>query len=169
MSSPSAVIGRERPGTRTSPPLLTRRRLAMMRAAYGFMGIGLAIVKWPQVVSPDPGRLLAQGVVDSLLTALSLLALLGLWHPIRMLLVLVFEVMWKLLWLASVALPAIVAGTTDAAMRDVIVSCALALPVLIAVPWRFAWRRYLSSERPAGSPAADPTTSTPTTTLEESP
>lgn len=149
MSSPTGVIGRQRRSApSSSPPLLTPRRLAMMRAAYGFMGVGLAIVKWPQVVSPDPGRLLAQGVVDSLLTALSLLALLGLWHPIRMLLVLVFEVTWKLLWLTSVALPAIVAGTTDAAMRDVIVNCALALPILIAVPWRFVWRQYISKRSP---------------------
>lgn len=120
-------------------------RLNTMRAAYALIGIGLALVKWPLVLDPDADRVLAQGVVDTLLTALSVLALSGLRHPVRMLPVLLFEVMWKLLWLSTVALPAVVAGTTDAAMRDVIVNCALVVPVILVVPWRFAWRQYVSA------------------------
>ena len=39
-----------------------------------------------------------------MLTAMSVLALLGPRHPIRMLPVLLFEALWKLIWLSLVAL-----------------------------------------------------------------
>jgi hypothetical protein len=56
-----------------------------MRVGYAFMGVGLAIVKWPVPIQ-DVGSLpVMDGVVICLLTAMSLLAFLGLRYPARML------------------------------------------------------------------------------------
>ena len=53
------------------------------------------------------------GVVDCLLTALSLLAFLGLRYPTRMLPVLIFETVWKIIWLSVVGIPAVLEGNVD--------------------------------------------------------
>jgi hypothetical protein len=81
---------------------LSPRRLNIMRFGYAFMGVGLAIVKWPILVQNAPSLPVFEGVVACLLTAMSLLAFLGLRYPVRMLPILLFEVIWKVIWIGSV-------------------------------------------------------------------
>ena len=121
---------------------LSLTRLHLMRGGYLLMGVGLALVKWPLL--PDAAGLpLYEGVVLCMLTALSLLALLGLRRPVAMLPVLLFESVWKLLWLGLVALPRAMAGDLDAATTELLVNCSLVVVVLVAVPWRHVWRAYV--------------------------
>src|SRR5687768_9071121 len=62
---------------------LSLTRLYAMRAGYGLMVVGLALVKWPQL--PDAHtKPLYDGVSLMLLTAMSLLALLGLRYPVKL-------------------------------------------------------------------------------------
>lgn len=125
---------------------LSLARLNLLRMGYGFMGVGLLLTKWPIILDPPDAWPLAQSVVDSILAAMSLLALLGLRYPTRMLPVLLLESAWKLVWLTAVALPAARGGTVDPAMADVILSCALVVVILAVVPWRYAWRSFVSAE-----------------------
>jgi hypothetical protein len=118
-------------------------RLNLMRIGYAVMGVGLAVVKWTVVVGYDRSMPLFEGVVAVLLTAMSLLAFLGLRYPVRLLPILLFESLWKLSWLAVVALPAAVAGDVDAAMSEVIVNCSLVVVIAAVVPWRYVWRHYV--------------------------
>jgi hypothetical protein len=85
-----------------------------MRVGYLLMGVGLALVQWPLL--PSAGSLpLHQGVTLCLLTAMSLLAFLGLRYPVKLLPVLLFEAAWKILWLALVAVPRTISGDIDPA------------------------------------------------------
>jgi hypothetical protein len=52
-----------------------------------------------------------EGVAACLLTAMALPALLGLRYPVRLLPILLFESLWKLIWLSVVALPKMVLTT----------------------------------------------------------
>src|SRR3712207_1914782 len=105
-------------------------RLNLMRIGYALMGFGLAVVRWPDVIAYDRSMPLYEGVVAVLLTAMSLLALLGLRYPVRLLPVLLFESLWKLIWLGVVALPAALAGEVDAAMAEIAVTCSLVVVIL---------------------------------------
>jgi hypothetical protein len=118
-------------------------RLNLMRVGYAVMGVGLAMVKWPVVIGYDRSMPLFEGVVAVLLTAMSLLAFLGLRYPVRLLPILLFESLWKLIWLAVVALPAGLAGDVDAATRELIVNCSLVVIIVAVVPWRHVWQRYV--------------------------
>ena len=118
-------------------------RLHAMRVGYAFMGVGLAIVKWPLVINYDQSFPLFEGVVAVLLTAMSLLAFLGLRYPVRLLPILVFECLWKLIWLGVVALPAAAAGSVDTAMSKVLVNCLFVVVILAVVPWGYVWRHYV--------------------------
>ena len=121
-------------------------RLHAMRVGYAFMGIGLALVKWPQVINHAQSLPLFEGVEAVLLTAMSLLAFLGLRYPVRLLPILLFECLWKLIWLGVVALPAVAAGSVDQAMSTVIVNCSLVVIVLAVVPWRYVWQHYVAAK-----------------------
>jgi hypothetical protein len=126
----------------TSPAELSLTRLHLMRAGYLLMGLGLALRKWPQL--PDAHTLpLYEGVTLCLLTAMSLLALLGLRFPVRMLPVLLFEVIWKVLWLSLVALPDAVSGTLVNQTATVAVNCSLVVVIIAVTPWAYVVRTYL--------------------------
>jgi hypothetical protein len=73
-------------------------RLYLLRAMYVFVFVGLAIVKWPGIFNPPPGLSNTGSVVGSVLLAISLLAVLGIRHPLKMLPLLFFEFLWKAIW-----------------------------------------------------------------------
>lgn len=128
-----------------APGELSAARVAALRAAYLLVGVGLAVVKWPLL--PGAHELpLYEGVTLCLLVALSLLALLGVRFPERLLPVLVLETLWKVLWLSVIALPEALSGGLDADTRSAVVSCALVVPVALAVPWRHIALRWLRTE-----------------------
>jgi len=139
MNPPQEVISR--PSTPAAE--LSVRSLNVMRIGYAFMGIGLAIVKWPLLVNNARSLPLWEGVVVCLLTAMSLLAFLGLRYPVRMLPILLFEVIWKLIWIATIAIPHLVSHDLDSATRAVLVNCSFVVVIIAVVPWRFAWRHYV--------------------------
>ncbi|HSK54801.1 MAG TPA: hypothetical protein VK908_06065 [Jiangellales bacterium] len=128
--------------TPTTATDLSLTRLHLMRAGYLLMGVGLALVKWPLLPEAD-AMPLYEGVTLCLLAALSLLAFLGLRHPVKLLPLLLFESAWKLLWLSLVALPKAVSGGLDAATTETLVSCSLVVVILAVTPWRYVWRKYL--------------------------
>ncbi|MDR7083720.1 hypothetical protein J2X01_003015 [Arthrobacter ginsengisoli] len=118
-------------------------RLHLMRAGYALMGFGLAVFRWPEYLNHPEPWLLHEGVVACLLTAMSLLAFLGLRYPVQLLPLLLFESAWKLIWLSLVAVPGLMAGDVDEATGKVLVSCSLVVVVLAVTPWRFVWQQYV--------------------------
>jgi hypothetical protein len=130
------------PAAPPTSPTLSLTRLHLMRAGYLLMGVGLAIVKWPLLADADSLPLF-EGVTLCLLTAMSLLAFLGLRYPVKLLPVLLFESAWKLLWLSLVALPRATAGDLDTATTEVLVNCSLVVVILAVTPWGYVWRTYV--------------------------
>ena len=129
----------------TAPPTepdLSLTRLHLMRAGYLLMGVGLALLKWPQLGDAQ-GLPLYEGVTLCLLTAMSLLAFLGLRYPVKLLPVLLFESAWKLLWLALVALPKATTSDLDPATTQTVISCSLVVVILAVTPWPYVWRNYV--------------------------
>jgi hypothetical protein len=88
------------------------------------------------------------GVVIAFLSAMGLVAAIGLLSPVRMLPLLVLEIAWKTVWVVAVALPNLVAGTFDDGMAATLFACAWALPFLFIVPWRHITRAYFASAEP---------------------
>ncbi len=122
---------------------LSTRRLNVMRFGYAFMVVGLAIVRWPRLLQDAPSLPVMEGVVTCLLTAMSLLALLGLRYPARMLPILLFEVTWKVMWIGVIAVPQLVAGDMSATTREVLFSCSFVVVIIAVIPWGYAWRRFV--------------------------
>jgi len=121
--------------------VLSTRRLNVMRFGYAFMGVGLVIVKWPLLLDA-PSLPVMDGVVTCLLTAMSLLAFLGLRYPSQLLPILLFEVAWKVLWIVAIGVPHLVSGDMNAETREVLFNCSFVVVIIAVIPWGYAWRRY---------------------------
>ena len=101
-----------------------------------------------------------------MLGAVLVLAAIGLRHPLRMLPLLVFELVWKSIWLLAFWLPASRAGVLDAAMRASLIDCVFGVALaLVVIPWRYVfdtyvrgagepWRRRAASSSPAAAGSA---------------
>jgi len=119
-------------------------RLYLLRAAYLFTAGGLVVFIWPGIIEHRLSLPLMTGVGWSMLGAVSILAAFGLRYPLQMLPVLLFEIIWKVIWLAAFALPLWRAGRVDADTAQSIVECALAVILVIAIPWPYVFRHYLA-------------------------
>ncbi len=110
------------------------------------MVVGLALVKWPLIIQGTVATMpVFEGVVAVLLTAMSLLAIIGLRHPVRMLPLLVMESAWKVIWVAVVGVPALMAGDMSPAMSSVFFSVAFGSVILVVTPWDYVWKQYISA------------------------
>lgn len=111
-------------------------RMALLRGCYLLMLAGLGLTVWPSIILESASLPLMDGVVNAVLGALALLSLLGLWAPLKMLPLLVFEVSWKLIWALSVAVPRALDGALDTGTIETLFASALAIPFVFIIPWR---------------------------------
>lgn len=84
-------------------PQVSPGRLWALRALSLLLAGGLGAVIWPSLLAPSHAAPNATTVVQALLGALGMLALIGLRHPLQMLPVLLFEFLWKLIWVCAIA------------------------------------------------------------------
>ena len=130
------------------PTQVSLWQLNLLRVGYLVMGGGLAVVKWPLLFNHGPWELKA-GTVQCMLVAMSVLALMGLRYPLRMLPILLFEVGWKLIWLGVVALPLWKDNQLEGATREQAVTVLLVVIIIAVIPWRHVLTQYVMA---AGDP-----------------
>src|SRR3954462_698356 len=117
-------------------------RRNLMRVGYLVMGGGLAVTKWPQLGDHATWEL-KEGTVVCMLVAMSVLALLGLRYPVRMLPILLFEVAWKLIWLGLVALPMWSVDKLEGAARSQAGAVLWVALIIAVVPWGHVVTQYV--------------------------
>ncbi|HVF36068.1 MAG TPA: hypothetical protein VND91_12165 [Candidatus Saccharimonadia bacterium] len=118
-------------------------RLYFLRATYLLVAVGLALTIWPLLLEP-PGRVEHfLGVVRAFLSAMGLLALLGIRYPLQMLPLLLLELAWKVVWVFVYGLPQSSTGELDGPERETLVACLMGVIVLVAIPWRYVFEQYV--------------------------
>ena len=117
-------------------------QLNLLRVGYLVMGVCLAVIKWPLLFNHEPWGL-AEGTKECLLIAMSVLALLGIRYPLRMLPILLFEVSWKLLWLGVVALPLWSDNQLEGATRTQAGAVLWVVIIVAVIPWRHVLVQYV--------------------------
>ncbi|HUG97565.1 MAG TPA: hypothetical protein VMQ83_00130 [Gammaproteobacteria bacterium] len=121
-------------------------RLYLLRAMYLLIAVGLGILIWPGILVPGDNVSHMGSVVRSMLGALALVALLGLRYPIKMLPMLLFEFIWKVIWVVAFALSPWLTGELDAARQQTLFDCLLGIVLVpIVVPWGYVYRHYVKA------------------------
>lgn len=128
--------------TETTNGDLPAWRLNALRAAYLLIIVGLGVQVWPGIALRHSSWELMEGVVQCMLGGLSLLALLGLRHPLRMLPLLMWEIVWKALWLALVFAPKWAGGQVDESTAATAFACLMAVVFPIVIPWGYVARTF---------------------------
>jgi hypothetical protein len=137
-----AMTGRPEVGGACVSAQVSLWQLNLLRVGYLVMGGGLAVVKWPLLFNHGPWELKA-GTVQCMLVAMSVLALMGLRHPLRMLPILLFEVAWKLTWLGVIALPLWLDNKLDGATGEQAGWVLWVVIIIAVIPWRHALTQYV--------------------------
>lgn len=124
-------------------PELAIWRANLLRTGYLLLILGLGLTVWPSILDPAKTWAPDRGIIVAMLGALSLLALIGLRHPLRMVPLLFWEITWKALWLVRVALPLWKAGRLDAAAAQTAMECLMAVLIALVIPWDHVLRPYV--------------------------
>ncbi len=118
-------------------------RLYILRGMYALMALGLGVTIWPKILAPGDATHMG-GVVRSMLGALALLALWGLRYPVKMLPMLLFEFLWKVIWVVAFALSPWLNGRLDAPRQETLYECLLGVVLLpLVIPWGYVFRHYV--------------------------
>jgi hypothetical protein len=137
-----AMTGRPDVGGARAAAQVSLWQLNLLRVGYLVMGGGLAVVKWPLLFNHGPWEL-KEGTVECMLVAMSVLALIGLRYPLRMLPILLFEVGWKLTWLGVIAVPLWLDNKLDGATREQTGAVLWVVIIIAVIPWRLVFTQYV--------------------------
>ncbi|HXH27766.1 MAG TPA: hypothetical protein VNL37_01905 [Candidatus Polarisedimenticolia bacterium] len=139
-------------------------RLYLLRGTYLLIVVGLGTTIWPGILHPPSDLPHMNGVVRSLLGGVSLLAVLGIRYPLKMLPLLFFELVWKSIWILAFGLPLWSAGRLDPNTAETFKACLMGLVLFpLVIPWGYVFAHYLKAvgdrwgRRPTpGAPQAEP-------------
>lgn len=127
-------------------PEVSTFRLYLLRAGYLIIALGLVVMIWPAIIRPPENLSHMGAVVRSLLGAVSLLAVLGIRYPLKLLPLLFFELLWKTIWVLAYGLRLWSADRLEPAMRETLDECIFGIIlVLIVTPWGYALKHYLKA------------------------
>ena len=118
-------------------------RLYLLRATYALLALAEGAIQLP-LFFHHPHWTLPSGAVHCFLLALALLAGVGVRYPLQMLPLLVYEILWKFIWLAGIALPLWLADQIDAETRQAFFEIGPVVVLIPIIPWRYIFRNYVS-------------------------
>ena len=118
-------------------------RLYTLRIAYLIMAGGLGIFIWPSVIRHSNQFAIAHGAEAAMLGGLGAIAALGLRYPVQMLPVLLFEVLWKAIYLIAFAYPMWSAHQITPSMAENITAVSMVVILLPLIPWRYVVTHYI--------------------------
>ena len=122
---------------------LSLGRLYALRATYLLLVVGLGSTVWPGILHHERQWELMQGVETCLLGGVAVMAVFGLRYPVRMLPLLLFEFVWKSIWLLIVAAPLWLGRRMDAETSAIASACLMGVIFPIVIPWPYVVRNYL--------------------------
>ncbi len=128
---------------------ILRINIYLLRLLYVLMFFVLGKITWTHVLTHRGPWEPMNAVAWCVWTAFATLAGIGIFHPVKMLPIVLLEIFYKVLWLILVAYPLWSKGMLAGSSADEITSQFLwvILPV-VAVPWRYVLVNYFYKPGP---------------------
>ncbi len=119
-------------------------RLYLLRAMYALIAVGLGVTLLPSVITTSGNYANSDTVIDAILLGFSLMALLGIRYPLKMLPVLLLELTWKTIWLLVFALPMHLNQELDQYAIETVFACGMGVVLTpLVIPWRYVMNHYI--------------------------
>lgn len=123
---------------------VSRINIYLLRALFGLMAVFLGAESWTYIAEFSGAWDPAAAAAWCMWAGFSLLALIGVVNPLKMLPLIMLEILYKALWLTIVAYPLWsnneLAGSPAEQMASDFSWVVLAM---LAMPWRYAYRSYI--------------------------
>lgn len=127
----------------------------MMRLIYVLMLVVLGKDCWSHIFNHGGAWEPLDALAWSVWAAFSAMGLLGIFHTVRMIPVLLLEVFYKLLWLGLVAYPLWSSGKLAGSPAEGMASAfAWVILPIAAIPWPYVVRTFVFGSRRQAGPAA---------------
>ena len=120
-----------------------RINIYVMRVMYFLTATFLAYDAWSYIASFEGMWNPEAAAAWSVWAAFSLLAVVGLFQPLKMLPIVLLELLYKSIWLVIVAYPLWSAGQLSGRAEEMTFSFAFMVIWVIATPWGYVFRTYL--------------------------
>ena len=127
----------------TTTPDVSLFRSYTLRVAYFVMAAGLGVYIWPLVIHHTNELAITKGTQLALLAGLGATAALGLRYPVKMLPILLFEMVWKAIYLIAFALPLWSAHQINEAVAEDIKAVLMVVIFIPLIPWRYLFAQYV--------------------------
>ena len=127
----------------TTTPEVSLFRLYTLRLAYFVMAAGLGVYIWPLVIHHTNELAITKGAQLALLAGLGATAALGLRYPVKMLPILLFEMVWKAIYLIAFALPLWSAQQINQAVAEDTKAVLMVVIFIPLIPWRYLFAQYV--------------------------
>jgi hypothetical protein len=129
--------------TPNAAPEFSLFRLYTLRLCYLVLAGGLGAYIWPVVLHHTTELAIAEGIRFSLLAGLGATAVLGFRYPVQMLPLLLFELIWKAIYLVAFAWPLWSAQQINAAAAEDIKAVVMVVIFIPLIPWRYVFAQYI--------------------------
>lgn len=140
---------------------LSTARLNALRALYLLIALGMGVQIWPLIVNHPANVEQMRGVARAFFGALTLLCLVGARYPVKMLPLMLFEFVWKVIWVASFGIPLWLTHQLDSDTAETMKACLMGVVLVpLVIPWGYVIRHYI---RAPGEPWRSAAKSAPTT------
>lgn len=131
---------------------LSKLRLHAMRAIYLLTGVFLGYSTWSAMITRTKPWDPMHGVAFSFWCAYSLLMLIGVRFPVRMLPLLLLQLFYKTVWLLGVAYPLWASGLLTPGTAEMVQTFVIAVAVdLVVIPWPYVFTQFIRARYAGGA------------------
>lgn len=119
-------------------------QIHLLRFFFLLTAVVMGSLIWSQLLFKSADWHWGLGMGKSMLGALALLCLWGVRYPLQMLPLMVFELVWKTVWMIMIALPAWLNNRMTADIEDLFYDCIGVFILYIVIPWRYVFARFFA-------------------------
>ena len=118
----------------------------LLRLGYALVFVFVGYTSWTRIVNHQGAWDPVQAAALCMWAAHSLLSLIGVFQPLKMLPLVLFEIVYKLIWLITVASPLWSANRLVGSPAEGMTYAFLPVVVpIVFVPWAYVFRKYIWS------------------------
>jgi hypothetical protein len=126
---------------------VSKFRFYLLKFYFALNFVALGFSAWSEILSHTGLWQPIPGIAYSFLAAFSLLAILGVIHPLKMIPLLLIQFTYKLIWSIIVAYPIWSANQLQSSDQLTNIMVKGVIIDLFIIPWLYVWRHYISSEK----------------------
>lgn len=129
--------------TASGPPPVPLWQIWGLRIIFAGMAFVLGWQQWSSIFEGTAEWSAWKGLGRSMLAMLAVLAFIGIFHPLKVLVLMLYEMAWKTLWLLGIALPAYLDGREVPTIVEIVPSSIGMVLLLFLIPWRYLWWQWV--------------------------